>query len=358
MRRQASRRLAVLVQLAISIGFVYLLLRKANLSQVGENLLAVSLPVLACALVTRFLAFSFMGVRLHYLARSAGGLSLANSCRAEAISVVGNTILPLRLGEVLKMGFMAKRGLSSFAACVGITAVERVVDTAFLVVFIALPVLFFAHVIPTSAALIVISVAACSVLALLVLAAHRPRKVAAVVSVAASPFGQRVSGALGSFTTRFAEGLAALASPRVVLLLAGSTAGVWLFSALSVHIWIAAFGFHLPWYAALVVLVFVALSTAIPSAPGFIGTYHYFAALALSLFGVSASQAASFAIVAQAMATLPLSIALAPFVAKDIAALDFRGIPRAKGSARQGRAPIADGARPLSEKAADELQIS
>ena len=78
----------------------------------------------------------------------------------------------------------------------------------------------------------------------------------------------------------------------------------------------------------------------LPSAPGFIGTYHYFAALALGLFGVSTELAASFAIVGHAVAIIPFTILLSPLVAKDIVSLHRAGTPRVVGAAQRLRSEI------------------
>ena len=51
-----------------------------------------------------------------------------------------------------------------------------------------------------------------------------------------------------------------------------------------------------------------ALGTALPSSPAFVGTYHYFSALGISFLGVDDSVAASFALVAHAVAFVPFTL--------------------------------------------------
>ena len=60
------------------------------------------------------------------------------------------------------------------------------------------------------------------------------------------------------------------------------------------------------------VLVFLGFGAAIPSSPGYIGTYDYFAMRGLALFGVPTPVAASFALVGHVVALVPVSaVALA-----------------------------------------------
>jgi hypothetical protein len=66
---------------------------------------------------------------------------------------------------------------------------------------------------------------------------------------------------------------------------------------------------RLPWYVGLVVLVFTTLSVVIPSTPGYVGTYHYLCQLSLVMFGVSESEALSFAVIAHLINVVPVSLA-------------------------------------------------
>jgi uncharacterized membrane protein YbhN (UPF0104 family) len=76
----------------------------------------------------------------------------------------------------------------------------------------------------------------------------------------------------------------------------------------SLRIVMAAFGLELPFYAPAVVLAVTALGTALPSSPAFVGTYHYFSALGISVLGVEEATAASFALVAHAVAFVPFTL--------------------------------------------------
>ena len=350
--KRLSRHALIAIQLLISIGFVYGLLHQTDLARVGEHVAQASLPLLALSLLTKLGGFGLMAVRLQRFSTASGGLTFGQSFRAQSVAFVGNNVLPLRLGEALKVGFMARHGLSSITACVGIAAVERILDSVFLVLFITAALMLFSDVIPTSGALYLFSAIALTGFIVLFLTARVPALFERLVGQTTGFLGESASNMLRHHAGQFARGVGALASPRLFITLVALTAGYWLFSALSVYVWILACGIEVPWHASVVVLVFVCLSTVLPSAPGFIGTYHYFAALALGLFGVSADAAASFAIVGHAVAIIPFTIALAPLVAKDIVRLHRAGTPRVVGAAERLRSSIEDDS-PTVEEAAD-----
>ena len=77
-----------------------------------------------------------------------------------------------------------------------------------------------------------------------------------------------------------------------------------------------AVGFQLPVVAAFVVMIILIIGIAIPTAPGFIGNWHYFCILGLSLFGVPKADALTFAIIYHILSTgviVVLGLAFLPF---------------------------------------------
>src|SRR5262249_57675026 len=72
-----------------------------------------------------------------------------------------------------------------------------------------------------------------------------------------------------------------------LLPLIGWTILVWIVPALAAWTMILAMDLHLPITAGFTVLAFVGLSISIPSAPGYVGVFHYAAVLALEIFGVA-----------------------------------------------------------------------
>ena len=56
------------------------------------------------------------------------------------------------------------------------------------------------------------------------------------------------------------------------------------------------------------VLAFVGVSVSLPSAPGFIGTFHAAAAIALGILGVARAEAVGYAIILHAVQFIPITI--------------------------------------------------
>ena len=54
--------------------------------------------------------------------------------------------------------------------------------------------------------------------------------------------------------------------------------------------------------------MFTTISIVLPTSPGYVGTYHYLCQLSLVMFGVSATDALSYAAVAHAVSVLPVTL--------------------------------------------------
>jgi uncharacterized protein (TIRG00374 family) len=234
--------------------------------------------------------------------------------RSVLVAFAGNNVLPARAGEVLRMGYLARLGEAPVSAAVAIVVVERMMDMGMLAVF-ALATIGLA-VMDVSAPLMLYGVTGVLLtgLGLAVAAARRPDLVIAGVELAARPLPDR----FGQFVVRQAsgvsQGLAALSSITAVVMVVVWTFLFWLSGVAGIALWIWAFGLDVPWYASIVVLVFVGVGGMLPSSPGAVGTWHYFARSGLTSLGVSASTAASFAIVGHFMAIVPWTVISLPIL--------------------------------------------
>jgi len=75
-------------------------------------------------------------------------------------------------------------------------------------------------------------------------------------------------------------------------------------SALFAYLIMYSFSLSLPFKAAVMVVIFVALGKIIPSSPSALGTYHYLVILVLTSFQISKEVALSYAIILHGLASL------------------------------------------------------
>lgn len=308
------RVLALTVGFAMSAGFLVLLLRRTDLSSVWSELQRVHAGRLSLGLVTVGCGLFLMSVRTRVLVAPLCRLGALDAFRSIMFGLAGNNLLPLRAGELLRIDYLATRGRIAHSSALAVVGVERLLD------LLCLALLFFS-ILPlavvdlpnvASAALL-----GAGVLLGLVGLALAQRFTGAIVALARRSLrwaGERASSWIVEKLERLVRGLAALGSLRRTLLALLFTLGYWgcMLSTVRVTIW--AFDLALPWYAALVVLVFGALATALPSSPGYVGTYHWAVAFAVSLMGTARESAVSFALILHTVGIVPYTLVALVFV--------------------------------------------
>ena len=95
----------------------------------------------------------------------------------------------------------------------------------------------------------------------------------------------------------FIDGFQIITNIKLLLYLFFLSALIWLVDVLAIYMLLKAFGFTLPVMASFVVMIILIVGIAIPTAPGYIGNWHFACVLALSFFGLAKAEALSFAVV-------------------------------------------------------------
>jgi hypothetical protein len=92
-----------------------------------------------------------------------------------------------------------------------------------------------------------------------------------------------------------------LSRPHLVALQLLTSAALWGFAWLTARAIMQAFHVEAPWTATTLLLVTTNLGMTVPSAPGYIGVYHYIVVLTLGLFAVDPAAALSVAVALHAV---------------------------------------------------------
>lgn len=294
----------LLLALAVSVGLLALLFRNVDPRQVLAEARKVDLRVFALVYVFRALGFSALIWRTRAIAKPLHTYRWSEATHAVFAGYFGNAVLPVRIGELMKVGYLSRVGRPSLTACLAFVAVERVLDLLVLS-FVGLWVFFIVLDGPVADGVILLSVGSGLLILFLVLIARRTDR---IVKLTGSILGARADQLLTPRIEKFLRGLSSLDTvPRLLPVLL-ATLFYWAAAVASIAVWPLAFGLSLPWHTPLVVLVFLALGTAIPSTAAFVGTYHYAAAAALSLMGVPRETAVAMAIFVHAATFIPWTI--------------------------------------------------
>lgn len=316
-RPSPTRRLVVLtVSLLISGVFLWLAFRKVQLGEVWQQIAKASLPILALSLLTKLGSVLSQSLRAQVLLRPLHPYPYLRLVKSTFLAYAGNNVLPFRIGELLRINYLARHGDLPHSSCLAVMVVERLLDLGCLLLILA-ALLPQAIRLPGGASIYIITGGVVLGMAICVVISRRPDVFIGVVQRLTGLMGQRLSRFATDKARSFATGLSSLASPAQAGLVFLLSVAFWSCSLGSVRIWLWSYDLSLAWYAPGVILVFIAFGTALPSAPSYIGTYHYFLILALGTLGVTGSVATSFAIVGHAMASMPVTLTAVLVLARD-----------------------------------------
>lgn len=218
------------------------------------------------------------------------------------VGYLGNAVLPARLGEPMRAVVVARRERVGTTEALASVLVERIVDVATLA-----PVAFVAA--------ILVGAPSWAVQTLGIVAAGSVVGVTVLVTIGAQPlvrladrFGLAGRRAARDVLIRFVDTLGG-PSRRKALLTAAIISGVaWLFDATS--FWLAgqAVGADISYAGAMLISGVAVLGTAIPSAPGYVGTFELAAAGMAGVLGVPGAEALAMAVVVHVMTLVPMAL--------------------------------------------------
>jgi uncharacterized protein (TIRG00374 family) len=292
---------SLLIGGTISAVCLVLLLRQVDLGRTAEAFaqadpawLGLSLLSIAVALFLRFWRWQLL-----FLPKDR--VSLWGCTSATLIGYMFNTVLPGRVGELIRASMLGLTDGVSTARAVGTIIIEKILDVLVLLVFLGvlvgllpLPPEITGAGIKAAGAFLALAVA------FFVAVSFQEPLVAWVQRhLDRNPFLARVRPSrLLHLVLDAADGLRRpeLLAAQVVLSLL-----LWFVAFVTVWLTLRAFGIDVPWTAAALVLVATNLGMTVPSAPGYVGVYHYIAVQALRFFGVDESSGLAVAFVLHAV---------------------------------------------------------
>ena len=226
---------------------------------------------------------------------------------AMLIGYMVNNVLPLRAGELVRVYVVARRWGGRFWTTAATLIVERVLDSLCLVLILG--VLVFLVPVPpliewAAITMLVVDVIGISVLIAIVTVPERCRRVIDALTRRWPALETRL---LRAFNT-FLHGLDGIRTPSHALPLLAWTVVIWLIPAAAAWTALRAVHLPLPWLAGWVVLAFVGLGVSIPSAPGYIGVFHFAAVLATGIFRVPETEGFGYGIVFHASQFIPVTL--------------------------------------------------
>ena len=286
--------------IAIAFGSIWYVARGIPLKDVFEAMRRANLLVLFAVSVPCYLLATWVrALRWRHLTNPIAEIPRDSLFRAQALGFMVNNLLPLRVGEFVRSWFLARQHGLSATSILGTVVIERVIDVVS-VLLIAGGSLAWAgrggEGLLAQGALLLLPVACLPVMGLVVIRRF-PRQVLSIAHFFARPLPARAGTTLERLLGSFADGLQSLTPGTHLNWILFHTMVIWLvLSTIPMLAGLYAFELNLGSPAetlmvAWILLAAVGVAVAIPSAPGFFGTYQFAFSAVLESFGVARAEA-------------------------------------------------------------------
>ncbi|HNE83985.1 MAG TPA: lysylphosphatidylglycerol synthase transmembrane domain-containing protein [bacterium] len=296
--------LFLLLNVLVSVFFVWLATRGIDWTQLGSSLTSISLTLVIFSVIINQFSLWLRAWRWKFLLAPLKDVPTLSLFSNVSIGFMINNILPFRLGEIARGYILKKEHQISFTASMATVVVERVIDViSLLTVFGVLVIIFpFPEWIKTAGMVVgAIDLAAIIFMILLVKNTEATcRLVQSMISVFPDSLKQRVDRLLRSFVS----GITFTHALGTTVVIAMLSFLIW--AVYTVSIWIMFKACNAPELATLdlidatIVMTFSSFAVMIPAAPGYVGTFHEVVKQSLMMFRVDREVALGFAIVIHA----------------------------------------------------------
>ena len=293
------RALVAVCGVAISAVFLWLAIRDADAAEVKAALEGARIELVLLAVAFFGVGYFFQALRWQRIAN----VSHPRIQRFFEMVICGlacNNVLPVRIGELLRAGWLSREAPMPGGRALGSVALDRVCDVVTLTLFLVIGL----QAVPTAAWLKRIVIGALILLVLLaaglVLARWYTRT---------RDRDRRERSRVRRIVRDTIDMLAEPVGRRRAAVWMGLSLVTWTLGAFAVGLVARSVGIDLGPLDAVFVASALALGVAIPSSPGYVGTYQWLGVASLGLLDVPVNDALAFAILMQASWYVPTTLA-------------------------------------------------
>ncbi len=315
--------------LGVVIGALCIALALSRIEDWGkfaDAFLSVKYIFLLPIIASNFLVMLIRAIRWQYILNQTGHARFGSVWSSIMVCYMGNNILPLRAGELMRVFMVGKLEPEiSYSSALATVVVERLFDILVMLMLLSLVLLLiefpaerlmltisgeqydFEAVIKGSG-MVTLIIALCLFI-FLILLNSRTEQVLSIIAWFLKIFPEFISEKVLSILKTFSDGLIIMQRPKALFVLAGISAVAWSVNILPIWFTGLAFDIEIGLTGCMFMMVVGAASASIPGPPGFFGIFHAFNQAGLVfLMGTDPALALSFAVILHASFYFPFTI--------------------------------------------------
>jgi hypothetical protein len=297
----------ILIGLVLSVGSIYLSFQGVQASQVFSAFSGADLGLVLLALVASVVTLLAKAVRWRLLFTQEPP-ALQRSFAIQTIGIFINSILPARLGDLLRAYMMGEEKSLSKMYVLGTIGVEKVFDLIFLVlsIFLLLPQVVFPTWVSKPSEYTAVLVAVLIVIGSVI--AWKREGFLQLFERFSVLLPNRWRGWILRQTRNLLASLDSVRNTRQLFAILFWTLIIWILGFGTNWLVFIALNLPLSFLPAIFLLVVLQVGVAVPSSPGRIGVFHYMTVLALSVFSIAKEPALTCGIILHLVVYVPLTL--------------------------------------------------
>jgi hypothetical protein len=312
----------------LAFALLFWLLRSVDTAVVWMHVTAANPWALLAGLFFVAVTLVARAVRWQYLLQPLGPTRFRTAFRTTIIGFAVLTLLPLRVGDLLRPYLLARQERLSVSATLATVAMERVLDLVAVLVLLAAFLwtgIGAAHVTPAAAAAlndvkfwatVSTAVSLVGLAAMWALAAH-PQRAAALARTVEHVSSARVADGLSGLVNYVSTGFGSLRSPAAIAVTISWSLVVWL--AIAAETWAVSrgFGIDMTFIGSFVMQPLLVLGVAVGT-PGGLGPYQVAYVFGVTtFFGASQETAVASSFVVWVISFVPVVLLGLVYMAQD-----------------------------------------
>lgn len=303
------------IGLIISGSFLYIAFHNVDLGLLYLSIKSTSIPLIIPVVLLTVIFYVIRALRWFHLLEPIKKIGLSNLFSSTVIGFAANCVLPARLGEFIRANYIGRMEKISKSSSLGTIVIERLFDT-FTILLIFLFVILFIDF-PSewqsiskalrAGGLFLFLIFVISIIFIIAL----KEKTQTFLNIAEKVLfflPRKLRQKLVNILRDFSKGLVLVKGLFQLLTVIFYSLMLWGLYVLQIYIIGLSMGLSLPFLAPFFILVLLCFSVMIPSAPGYIGTFHLACQYGLIFYGFSRGKALSMAIVLHAAGFIPTVI--------------------------------------------------
>ncbi len=301
--------------LLISVAFLYIAFHNVDLSLLYLSIKSTNILFFIPIVVLTFSFYFIRALRWFHLLEPIKKIGLFSLFSSTVIGFAANCVLPARLGEFIRADYIGRMENISKSSSLATIVIERLFDVFSILLILLFVILFsdfpsewesIAKALKTGGffllVLFIVSIF------LLIGLKKKTQTFLNIFECFLFFLPHKIRKRIIDMLKDFSNGLVLVKGPSQLLAVIFYSLSLWCLTAFQIYILCFSMGLSLPFLAPFFILILLCLSVTLPSAPGYIGTFHLACQYGLIFYGFSKEKALSIAILLHAAGFIPTVI--------------------------------------------------